>query len=248
MRIYLCDESAKERAQIRNCIEKYLCGNYQVSIKEFGSVQQTLAELPSGPLSLMIMNLSEQEMTDPEIVKQLRRRKSNQKLIMTATSERYAMDAFSVYADGFLTKPFLQEQVDCALNRFKSMFYRMKKNISFMVNRTMKDFCMDEIIYMETCGHATMIHTIDGNFRTNCSLTKAKIRMSEENGYFVSCGKSYYINASYIEDVSKKEIILRGGEHIFIPIRLQRELCIKVGDYIARRDDNYEKFLVKNKS
>ena len=70
----------------------------------------------------MIMNLSEQEMTDPEIVKQLRRRKSNQKLIMTATSERYAMDAFSVYADGFLTKPFLQEQVDCALNRFKSMF------------------------------------------------------------------------------------------------------------------------------
>ena len=23
MRIYLCDESAKERAQIRNCIEKY---------------------------------------------------------------------------------------------------------------------------------------------------------------------------------------------------------------------------------
>ena len=70
----------------------------------------------------------------------------------------------------------------------------------------------------------------------------------EEDGYFVSCGKSYYINASYIEDVTKKEIILRGGEHIFIPIRLQRELCIKVGDYIARRDDNYEKSVVKNKS
>ena len=122
MRICLCDESAKERSAIKKCVDKYLRGNYQVSIKEFGSVQQTLAELPSGPLSLMIMNLSEQEMTDPEIVKQLRRRKSNQKLIMTATSERYAMDAFSVYADGFLTKPFLQEQVDCALNRFKSMF------------------------------------------------------------------------------------------------------------------------------
>ena len=69
-----------------------------------------------------------------------------------------------------------------------------------------------------------------------------------DGGDFVTCGKSYYINAGYIKDVTKKEIILRGGEHIFIPIRLQRELCIKVGDYIARRNDNYEKSVVKNKS
>ena len=98
---------------------------------------------------------------------------------MTAASECYAMDAFSVYADGFLIKPFVQQQVDCALNRFQNMFYQMKKNISFMVDRTMKKFCLDEIIYMETCGHATMIHTLHGDFRTNCSLTRAKEKMPD---------------------------------------------------------------------
>ena len=36
MRIYLCDESAKERSAIKKCVDKYLRGNYQVSIKEFG--------------------------------------------------------------------------------------------------------------------------------------------------------------------------------------------------------------------
>ena len=132
---------------------------------------------------------------------------------------------FSVYADGFLTKPFAQQQVDCALNRFQNMFYQMKKNISFMVDRTMKRFCLDEIIYMETCGHATMIHTLHGDFRTNCSLTRAKEKMPD-GGDFVTCGKSYYINAGYIKDVTKTEIILRGGEQIFIPIRLQKELCL----------------------
>lgn len=146
-------------------------------------------------------------------------------MIMTAASECYAMDAFSVYADGFLIKPFVQQQVDCALNRFQNMFYQMKKNISFMVDRTMKKFCLDEIIYMETCGHATMIHTLHGDFRTNCSLTRAKEKMPDD-GDFVTCGKSYYINAGYIKDVTKTEIILRGGEQIYIPTRLQKELCL----------------------
>ena len=47
-----------------------------------------------------------------------------------------------------------------------------------------------------------------------------------DDGDFVTCGKSYYINAGYIKDVTKTEIILRGGEQIFIPIRLQKELCL----------------------
>ena len=158
MRIYLCDESAKERSAIKKCVDKYLRGNYQVSIKEFSSVENMLSELPVNKPSLMIVNLPEQKIKDPVIVQKLQGRKSNQKMIMTAASECYAMDAFSVYADGFLIKPFVQQQVDCALNRFRNMFYQMKKNISFMVDRTMKKFCLDEIIYMETCGHATMIH------------------------------------------------------------------------------------------
>ncbi len=112
---------------------------------------------------------------DPVIVQKLQGRKSNQKMIMTAASECYAMDAFSVYADGFLIKPFVQQQVDCALNRFSEYVLSNEKNISFYGDRTMKKiFCLDEIIYMETCGHATMIHTLHGEFRTNCSLTRGK--------------------------------------------------------------------------
>ena len=49
----------------------------------------------------MIVNLPEQKIKDPVIVQKLQGRKSNQKMIMTAASECYAMDAFSVYADGF---------------------------------------------------------------------------------------------------------------------------------------------------
>lgn len=86
-----------------------------------------LSELPINKPSLMIVNLPEQKIKDPVIVQKLQGRKSNQKMIMTAASECYAMDAFSVYADGFLIKPFVQQQVDCALNRFQNMFYQMKK-------------------------------------------------------------------------------------------------------------------------
>ena len=108
MRIYLCDESAKERSAIKKCVDKYLRGNYQVSIKEFSSVENMLSELPVNKPSLMIVNLPEQKIKDPVIVQKLQGRKSNQKMIMTAASECYAMDAFSVYADGFLIKPFVK--------------------------------------------------------------------------------------------------------------------------------------------
>ena len=84
MRIYLCDESAKERSAIKKCVDKYLRGNYQVSIKEFSSVENMLSELPINKPSLMIVNLPEQKIKDPVIVQKLQGRKSNQKMIMTA--------------------------------------------------------------------------------------------------------------------------------------------------------------------
>ena len=61
MRIYLCDESAKERSAIKKCVDKYLRGNYQVSIKEFSSVENMLSELSINKPSLMIVNLPEQK-------------------------------------------------------------------------------------------------------------------------------------------------------------------------------------------
>ena len=148
MRIYLCDESAKERSAIKKCVDKYLRGNYQVSIKEFSSVENMLSELPVNKPSLMIVNLPEQKIKDPVIVQKLQGRKSNQKMIMTAASECYAMDAFSVYADGFLIKPFVQQQVDCALNRFRNMFYQMKKNIS-LLSEANKSNAADLISYIK---------------------------------------------------------------------------------------------------
>ncbi len=44
----------------KKCVDKYLRGNYQVSIKEFSSVENMLSELPINKPSLMIVNLPEQ--------------------------------------------------------------------------------------------------------------------------------------------------------------------------------------------
>lgn len=50
----------------------------------------------------------------------------------------------------------LQKQKD-----YRSLFAAEDK-VSYMVNRKMKQFFLKDIIYMETCGHGTMVHTIHG--------------------------------------------------------------------------------------
>ena len=103
----------------------------------------------------------------------------------------------------------LQKQKD-----YRSLFAAEDK-VSYMVNRKMKQFFLKDIIYMETCGHGTMVHTIHGSYRTNCSLTRAIQALTDQTD-FIPCGKSYFVHLKYIEDVTKQRIVVKGGEYIFI--------------------------------
>lgn len=121
----------------------------------------------------------------------------------------------------------LQKQKD-----YRSLFAAEDK-VSYMVNRKMKQFFLKDIIYMETCGHGTMVHTIHGSYRTNCSLTRAIQALTDQTD-FIPCGKSYFVHLKYIEDVTKQRIVVKGGEYIFIPVRLQKLVTTQISNYFVK--------------
>lgn len=235
MRIAICDEVREDRSQWKHFLMHYFGEAYKVSIIEYDSVDKAISEMDRIKPDFMILDLPFEKMDEVRVVKLLQERDNNLKIIVTASSGQYAVDAFRIYADGFICKPLTMEGIACALNRFQKMFFRYQKKITLMIERTMKDIFLEDIVYMETCGHSTMIHTTCGDFKTNYSLTRVKEQMPEEE-LFVSCGKSYYVHLKYVTDVSREEIILRGGEQIYIPIRLQKDISEKVRGYLENRE------------
>ncbi len=237
MRIAICDKVSEDRSQWKHFLMLYFGENYKIDIVEFDSVDGALSEMNRIRPDFIILDLHMEKMDEPEVVKLLQERDYSIKIIATASSGRYAVDAFRIYADGFVCKPLTMTGITEVLNRFKRIFFRHQKKLSLMIERTMRDILLEDIVYMEVCGHSTLIHTTCGDFRASDSLTGVKKKM-DGNEMFISCGKSYYVHLKYVADVSRKEIVLRGGEQIYIPIRLQKDVSKKVRDYFEKRNIN----------
>ena len=87
---------------------------------------------------------------------------------------------------------------------------------------------------METCGHGTYgsIQFTDP-IRTNCSPTGAIQALTDQTD-FIPRGKSYFVHLKYIEDVTKQRIVVKGGEYIFIPVRLQKLVTTQISNYFIK--------------
>lgn len=233
MKVYICDDSESDRMRVKYYLKKYFTENcLKLTVKEFSSGKRMLEVIHKEQPELIFLDTLMEEMDGIKVAEQIRKANQDLKIIFTSSSEEYAVDAFRVHADGYLCKPFEMPEFESALSRFKSTCTLHRKTISLMVERYHREVFLDEIIFMETSGHSTIVHTIQGDLRTNCSLSRVKDELSQEKG-FIACGKSYFIHLQYVRDVSRKEIILKGDEHIFIPVRLQRQLEDAVRNYLA---------------
>lgn len=233
MKVYICDDSESDRIRLKYYLKQYFIKNcLRLMIKEFSDGESMLAMIEQEKPDLVFLDILMERMNGIQVAEQIRQVSQNLKIVFTTSSPEYAIDAFRVHADGYLCKPFTMLEFESALSRFENTYILHRKTISLMVERYKREIFLDEIIYMETSGHSTIIHTIKGDFRTNRSLSRVKEDLEQEKG-FLSCGKSYVVHLEYVKKVSRKEIVLKGGEHIFMPIRLQKELTEVVQGYLA---------------
>lgn len=140
-------------------------------------------------------------------------------IYMTEDVKKYSQDIFlkPVNLLGYLTKPvdlvILKKLLEIAKEKQKQ---NDEKRVTIMCRNHKQIFYLDEILYLESRAHRTMIHTYEGEEVCRDKISDLEQRMGET---FVRCHQSFLVNMRYIRRIENESFKLENGEEISISKR-----------------------------
>ena len=135
-------------------------------------------------------------------------------IYMTEDVKKYSQHIFlkPVNLLGYLTKPvdlvILKKLLEIAKEKQKQ---NDEKRVTIMCRNHKQIFYLDEILYLESRAHRTMIHTYEGEEVCRDKISDLEQRMGDT---FVRCHQSFLVNMKYIRRIENESFKLENGEEI----------------------------------
>lgn len=155
-------------------------------------------------------------------------------IYMTEDVKKYSQDIFlkPVNLLGYLTKPvdlvILKKLLEIAKEKQKQ---NDEKRVTIMCRNHKQIFYLDEILYLESRAHRTMIHTYEGEEVCRDKISDLEQRMGDT---FVRCHQSFLVNMKYIRRIENESFKLENGEEISISKRRYLETKNRYFAYLNR--------------
>lgn len=155
-------------------------------------------------------------------------------IYMTEDVKKYSQHIFlkPVNLLGYLTKPvdlvILKKLLEIAKEKQKQ---NDEKRVTIMCRNHKLIFYLDEILYLESRAHRTMIHTYEGEEVCRDKISDLEQRMGDT---FVRCHQSFLVNMKYIRRIENESFKLENGEEISISKRRYVETKNRYFAYLNR--------------
>lgn len=234
MKIYICDDSKMDTARLRHYLEKYARSEkIEVEVEEYHSAADMLSahEAAKEKPVLIFLDIYMNQMDGIEAARKLRSLGVRTSILFTTSSREHAMDAFQVYADGYLVKPFDYEDFRHAMSKVGGKLHSACRMIDVRIDRMNRKFRIKDICFTETDNHGVQIHCVDNVYRANISMEGIKELIGEEPS-FIMCGRSYLINFDYVEALDNEMIYMKDQEIIPVPVRLRKQIKEQYQQYL----------------
>lgn len=153
-------------------------------------------------------------------------------IYMTEDVKKYSQHIFlkPVNLLGYLTKPvdlvILKKLLEIAKEKQKQ---NDEKRVTIMCRNHKQIFYLDEILYLESRAHRTMIHTYEGEEVCRDKISDLEQRMGDT---FVRCHQSFLVNMKYIRRIENESFKLENGEEISISKRRYVETKERYSRYL----------------
>jgi len=173
-------------------------------------------------IDLIILDIEMPEISGLELSKELRGKST--KIIFITAHDKYAFEAFEIFADGYLLKPFsLLKFTSLIMHLFKDenggAIKRNPKNFFFVKDKSEKlittkiDF--DDIIAIESLHNDVKIYTREMEIIAYSKLGDIKDLLSK-NKNFIQVHRSFIISMNHIKTINGLNLKMQGN--LFIRI------------------------------
>ena len=224
MNIVICDDQINELKNIKQIVSEYAKMHPELffTITCFSNPLDMLNDISKNDVpDIALLDICMPGVLGTEIAKELKSKsEDNTDIIFLTTSSDFAVEAFALHVNDYLTKPFTKERLTDTLDRIiekrnKRLF------LPVMCEREVHRIDLYQVLYMESRNHTIEIYLKSGkNIKTHTTLAEMKNMFDIVKG-FISVGASYVVNLRCVQSILQTELIMINGQSIPIPRRLR---------------------------
>ncbi len=212
MRIAICDD---EEAQ-RKLVEKYLyewadMKSLNLDILHFADAESFLFNWEDDKaFDLLVLDIEMNIISGMQLAMKLREEGYEVPVMFITGYDSYMAQGYEVSALHYLLKPVHKEKLFMVLDRLKNTKKEVKK-IFFQTEEGNISVDVEDIWYIEAAGHQCILKVAKGMYRLKSSISEVKATLTEEEGCFIACHRSYIVNIRKISAIIKSDIIMDDG-------------------------------------
>lgn len=234
MNIMICDDQKNELEGIERIVSEYADAHRElpITIRCFSNPLDMLDEVgKNGTPDIALLDICMPGVLGTEVAKDLKSQsEDNTDIIFLTTSADFAVEAFALHVNDYLTKPFTKERLTDTLDR---VIEKRNKRLFVPVTcgREIHRIDLYSVLYMESKNHNVEIYLKSGrSIKTHTTLADMKNLLCDVKG-FISIGASYVVNLRCVQSVLSTELIITNGQIIPIPRRLRNEVKKRYFDF-----------------
>lgn len=227
MNITICDDQKNELENVRQTVSEYAQAHSELMIKVscFLNPLDMLDGInKNGVPDIALLDICMPGILGTEIAKELQsKNEDNTDIIFLTTSSDFAVEAFALHVNDYLTKPFTKERLTDTLDR---VIEKRKRRLFVPVTCGREIYRIDlyQVMYMESKSHNVEIFLKSGkSIKTRTALADMKSLLFGVDG-FISVGASYIVNLRCVQSILQTELVMTNGQNIPVPRRLRNDV------------------------
>ncbi|MBC5723133.1 Sensory transduction protein lytR [uncultured Clostridium sp.] len=228
--VAVCEDDPRTAEQNKIAVCRVLNGRGRVQGRDY-DVEVFHAATPlmerltanSNAYQLLLLDIQLDGDDGVEMARFLREHQINASIIYITDHPGFALDSFPTYPLEYLLKPVDEERLAAALDwDWQQRHIRPKRPVMQVGSRVIP---LDEIIYLETSGRKTAIHTQKDRIEYTVPLSKLKEEFQKQG--FCLSHFSYLVNLAHVARVERDALTLDTGESIPVSRRYYQDFMAR---------------------
>lgn len=241
MQIVICDDLKVERDVLRAYIGSYSCQEVlDCVIEEYENAESLLSQIKNGGTTpdILFMDIYMGGMTGIEAVKALKNDGFSGTVIFITTSESHAVESYRLMADGYMVKPYTEEEFHNNFAKALGKYTASHKTLVFSRDRINYTLLQKDLEFVEAAARGSLLHAKGKSIPTTKPLADFAADLALED-CFLRCHRSCIVNLNFVERVEADHILMKNGAKA--PMTMKDKTAFKkaVSDYffLKMRED-----------
>lgn len=237
--IALCDDNHEDMETLKSLAERFVLEHTDISMRlsAFTSAEELLEHIENnGGFDLYILDVLMSEMTGIQLAETIRDSGEPAEIVFLTVSPEYAVDAFSVYACGYLLKPVSTENFSRTILRAVQRLTREKnETLTVKTKDGLRRIPLNRIVMIESFNHTREITMLDGSvLETSATLMELFDRLNGYDRFFMP-HRAYIANLDHSVGIVRYDLLMPGDRRIPIPKKQFAAVQEIVQNYFFRR-------------